>query len=96
MARATPWVRKNSVLVEAGLSEFVYIYHHLPVCLCSYEALESDEEKGSDNESDVSKLLIVYLVIIYVCEFSYVGNESDVSKYCVLSNNLWEVSVMAS
>ena len=39
---------------------------------CSYEALESDEEKGSDNESDVSKLLIVCLVIL--CEISVMMN----------------------
>jgi hypothetical protein len=38
------------------------------VCSCSYEALESDEEKGSDNESDVSKLPIVYLAIITLRE----------------------------
>lgn len=53
MAGTTPWVR-----LSRGLIVFVYIFIVI-VCLCRYEALESDEEKGSDNESDVSKLLIV-------------------------------------
>ena len=63
MAGATPWVSRT-FLVEEGHGVFVYILSSSLFCLCSYEALESDEEKGSDNESDVSKLLIVYLVIM--------------------------------
>jgi hypothetical protein len=48
------------------------------VCSCSYEALESDEEKGSDNESDVSKLPIVCLAIIILREiFRYDKVEQD-------------------
>ena len=34
------------------------------VCCCSYEALESDEEKGSDNESDVSTRKYVRQLVI--------------------------------
>ena len=34
------------------------------VCCCSYEALESDEEKGSDNESDVSTRKYVRHLVI--------------------------------
>ena len=55
MTGTTPWVRK---ILEAGLGVLVYNFTIIVfVCSCSYEALESDEEKGSDNESDVSKLL---------------------------------------
>lgn len=63
MAGATPWVRRTYLLKERH-GVFVYILSSSLFYLCSYEALESDEEKGSDNESDVSKLLIVCLVIV--------------------------------
>lgn len=40
-------------------SVFVFVFTFIIfVCSYRYEALESDEEKGSDNESDVSKLLL--------------------------------------
>ena len=47
-----------SIAVDTPLcSAFVFTFI-IFVCSYRYEALESDEEKGSDNESDVSKLLL--------------------------------------